>query len=114
MRVKRGLVSRRKHNKIFELAKGFRGSRNRLIRTAKTAVLQAGNYAFAGRKNRKRDFRALWITRIAQAVKAEGISYSVFIDKLKKAKIELDRKIMADLVLNDPETFKHIVDSVKK
>lgn len=113
MRVKRGLVSRRKHNKIFELAKGFRGSRNRLIRTAKTAVLQAGNYAFAGRKNRKRDFRALWITRIAQAVKAEGMSYSVFIDKLKKAKIELDRKIMADLVLNDPETFKHIVKQLK-
>ena len=80
---------------------------------AREAYLHAGEYAFAGRKLRKRDFRTLWITRISEAVKAEDISYSVFMNKLKKANIQIDRKILADLVLNDPDTFKHIVSSVK-
>jgi len=114
MRVKRGLVSRRKHNKLLHLAKGYHGSRSRLIRTAKQAVLQAGQYAMQGRKNKKRDFRALWITRISEAVKPLGISYSVFINKLKKANILLDRKILSDLVVNDPETFKDIVTHAQK
>ncbi len=114
MRVKRGLVSKRKHNKLLDLAKGYRGSRSRLIRTAKAAVLQAGQYAFQGRKNRKRDFRTLWITRISEAVKLQDISYSVFMNKLTKAKIGLDRKILADLVTNDPETFKKVVEMAKK
>lgn len=113
-RVKRGLVSRRKHNKLLGLARGYRGSRSRLIRTAKQAVLQAGQYAFAGRKNRKRDFRALWITRISEAVKPYEISYSLFMSKLTKSNIALDRKTLADLVVNDPETFKHVVEMAKK
>lgn len=114
MRVKRGVVSRRKHNKIFDLTKGYRGSRNRLVRTAKTAILQAGQYSFAGRKNRKRDFRALWITRISEAVKEYSISYSKFIKSLQKLQINLNRKMLADLVLNDKESFKKIVEMAKK
>lgn len=113
MRVKRGIVSRRKHNKLLKLAEGYRGSRSKLVRTAKTAVLQAGQYAFQGRKNRKRDMRVLWITRISEAVKPYDISYSVFINRLQKSNITLDRKILSDLVVNDPETFKTIVDRVK-
>jgi len=114
MRIKRGTVSKRKHNKIRSLAKGYRGTRSRLIRTAKTAVLQAGQYAFAGRKKKKRDFRTLWITRISEAVKKHDISYSEFINKLHKANINLDRKILSDLVVHDPETFTSIVTQVKQ
>ncbi len=113
MRVKRGVVSRRKHNKLAELTKGYRGTKHRLIRTAKEALLHAGQYAYNGRKLRKRDIRSLWIVRIGEAAKKEGVSYSVLMNKLKKDKIELDRKILADLVVNDPETFKKIVSSVK-
>lgn len=113
MRVKRGTVSRRKHNKLHELTKGYRGTKSKLIRTAKEASLHAGAYAFHGRKLRKRDFRSLWITRISEAVKQQDLSYSVFINKLKKANIQLDRKILSDLVVNDPEIFKNIVDKVK-
>ncbi len=113
MRVTRGTVSRRKHNKLFDLTKGYRGTKNRLVRVAKEASLHAGAYAFHGRKLRKRDFRALWITRIGEAAKLEGISYSRLIPALQKAKIELDRKILSDLVVNDIETFKKIVRSVK-
>src|SRR5579859_2899209 len=113
MRVKRGKVSKRKHNKLLDLTKGYRGSRSRLVRTAKAASLQAGQYAFHGRKLRKRDFRTLWITRISEAVKDQNISYSVFMYKLKNADIILDRKILSDLVLNDPQTFKKLVGSVQ-
>lgn len=114
MRVKRGIVSRRKHNKLLEQAAGYRGTRSRLVRTAKQAVLQAGQYAFVGRKNKKRDFRQLWITRISESSKQQGISYSLFINKLKKANIALDRKILAELVVSDPETFTYLVDMAKK
>lgn len=113
-RVKRGTTSRRRHNKVLGLAKGYRGSRSRLVRTAKAAVLHSGQYAFQGRKNRKRDFRTLWITRISEAVKPFDISYSVFINMLHKANIALDRKTLADLVVTDPEAFKHVVETVKK
>ncbi len=113
MRVKRGIVSKRKHNKLASLTKGYRGTKSRLVRKQKEAALHAGAYAFHGRKLKKRDIRALWIIRISEAAKKEGISYSVLINKLKKDKIELDRKILSDLVLNDPETFKKIVASVK-
>ena len=112
-RVKRGIVSRRKHKKLLGLTKGFRGTKSKLIRVAKEAALHAGAYAYHGRKLRKRDFRQLWITRISEAVKLQGLSYSVFINNLKKEKIELDRKILSDLVVNDPNVFKHIVDKVK-
>ena len=112
-RIKRGLVSRRKHNKLLDLTKGYRGTKSKLVKVAKEASLHAGQYAYDGRKDRKQDFRRLWIIRISEAVKNENMSYSVFIDKLKKANIELDRKILSDLILNDPAAFKHIINSVK-
>ena len=84
-RIKRGTVSRRKHNKLLEATKGFRGTKNRLIRKAKESSLHAGQYAFHGRKLRKQDFRSLWITRISEAIKAEGLSYSVFYRQIKKS-----------------------------
>lgn len=113
MRVKTGTVRRRKHKKILAQAKGYRMTRRRLIKKAKEAVLHAGEYAFAGRKLRKRDFRRLWITRINAGLSETGLSYSQFMAGLKKAKIELDRKILADLVISDPETFKKILDKFK-
>lgn len=113
-RIKRGMVSRRKHKKLLSQTKGFRGTKGRLIKVAREAALHAGAYAYHGRKLKKRDFRRLWITRIGEAVKQEGLSYSVFINKLKKAKIELDRKILADLVVNDSTTFKEVLDHVKR
>jgi large subunit ribosomal protein L20 len=112
-RIKRGTVSRRKHNKLLDLTKGYRGTKSKLVKVAKEAALHAGQYAYHGRKLKKRDFRTLWITRIGEAVKKEGLSYSVFIDKLKKAHIELDRKILSKLVVEDPTVFKHIVDKIK-
>ena len=113
-RIKRGIVSRRKHKKLLGLTKGYIGTKNRLVRVAKQASLHAGEYAFHGRKLRKRDARSIWITRISQAVKQEGLSYSVFMNKLKKAKIELNRKILNDLVVNDINAFKKVVDTAKK
>ena len=112
-RIKRGTVSRRKHNKLLGLTKGYRGTKSKLVKVAKEASLHAGQYAFEGRKDRKQDFRALWIVRISEAAKQNGISYSVLINKLKKSKIEIDRKILSDLIVNDPAAFKHIVNSVK-
>lgn len=112
-RVKRGTVSRRKHNKLLAQTKGFRGTKSRLTKMAHEAALHAGAYAFHGRKLRKRDFRQLWITRIGEAVKLQDLSYSKFMAGMKKAKIELDRKVLSDIIVNDPETFKHIVDKVK-
>jgi large subunit ribosomal protein L20 len=111
--VKRGMVSRRKHKKLLGLAKGYRQNRSRNVKQAKEAVLHAGSYAFAGRKAKKRNFRALWNIRISEAVKQEGTSYSVFMNKLKKSQIELDRKVLSNMIIEDIETFKHIVDSVK-
>lgn len=112
-RVKRGVVSKRKHNKLLDSNKGYIGTNSRLTKDAHEAALHAGEYAYHGRKLRKRNNRALWITRISEASKKEGISYSVFINKLKKANVELDRKILNDLVQNDPETFQKILTSVK-
>jgi large subunit ribosomal protein L20 len=113
MRVKTGFVRRRKHKKTLAQAKGYWMTRRRLITRATEATLHAGEYAFAGRKMRKRDLRQLWITRINAGLKDAGISYSRFINGLKKAKIELDRKILADLVVSDPETFKKILDKTR-
>ncbi len=112
-RIKRGVVSRRKHKKLLNLTKGFRGTKSRLTRVAHEAALHAGAYAYHGRKLRKRDFRALWITRIGEAVSKEGLSYSVFMHKLKTASIELDRKTLSDLIVNDPLAFKRVIDTVK-
>ncbi len=113
MRVKRGVQAKGKHKKIFRANKGYRMTKRRLIRVATQAYLHAGEYAFAGRKNRKRDFRQLWITRINEAVKQNGLSYSAFMSRLKAANIEVDRKILANLVTDDPEVFEDIVDRVK-
>lgn len=112
-RVKRGVTSHRRHKKLHELTKGYRGGRSKLVREAKSALLHAGAYAFAGRKNRKRDMRRLWITQLSAAVKMEGLSYSKFIAGLHAKKISLDRKILADLAVNNPEDFKKIVAEVK-
>ena len=113
MRVKTGPTRRRKHKKILKQAKGYRMTRSRLIRKAKEAVLHSGEYAFAGRKLRKRDMRRLWISRINAALSNSDISYSKFIACLNKAKIELDRKILADLAVTDPKTFEAIVNKAK-
>ena len=113
MRVKRGVTARAKHKKIFRANKGYRMTKRRLTSVAKEAYLHAGEYAFMGRKLRKRDFRELWITRISEAVKLRGLSYHVFIHKLKQANIELDRKTLANLVVENPEVFDAILDEVK-
>jgi large subunit ribosomal protein L20 len=112
-RIKRGIVSRRKHKKLLSLTKGFRGTKSKLTKVAHEASLHAGQYAYDGRKDRKGDFRSLWIVRISEAAKLQGISYSVLINKLKKGNVELDRKILSDLIVNDPAAFKHVVDTVK-
>lgn len=106
-------VSGRKHRKILARAKGFKQARSNRIQTAKEAVVHAGAYAYHGRKLKKRDLRSLWITRISAAVKAEGFSYSRFIAGLKKEKIEIDRKILSELVVNDLNAFKKILDETK-
>src|SRR3990167_313440 len=111
MRVKS--ISARRHRKILKQAKGFRQARHSRIQTAKEAVVHAGAYAYAGRKLKKRDLRSLWITRISASVKMGGVSYSRFIAALKKEKIEIDRKILSDLAVNDPVAFKKIVDESK-
>src|SRR3989344_3868296 len=113
MRVKRGLVAHKKHKKLLSLTRGYRGTKRRLVKVAREATLHAGEYAFHGRKRKKRDFRQLWITRISEAAKAEGISYSKFINAMSLKSIKLDRKILADMVTNDPSTFKKIVSQVK-
>lgn len=112
-RVKRGMVSRRKHRKLLSLAKGYRGLRSRAQRKAHEAVLHSGSYAFHGRKLKKRNLRSLWNIRIGEKARENGLSYSVFINKLKKSSVQLDRKILSDLAVNDSLTFKQIVDSVK-
>lgn len=108
MRVKRGITTHAKHKKLFEANKGYRMTKRRLVRVAKEAYLHAGEYAFAGRKNRKRDFRATWISRISHAVSQKGTSYSKFMHDVKKANIAIDRKIMAHLVTNKPSVFDAI------
>jgi len=113
MRVKGGPSSRARKKTILKRAKGFRGTRNNLFRRANEAVMRAGRHAYIGRKRRKRDFRALWITRINAAVREHGISYSKFINALKKAEIELDRKILAELAVNNKEEFAKIVEIAK-
>lgn len=112
-RVKRGVTSHKRHKKILKLTKGHRGGRSKNIREAKSSLLHAGEYAFAGRKRRKRDMRRLWITQLNAAVRQEGLSYSKFIYELNAKNIKLDRKILADLAVNHPEDFKKIVSEVK-
>ena len=112
-RVKRGVTSHAKHKKVLEQAKGFYGRRKNTIRTAKAAVDKAGQYAYRDRKVRKRTFRSLWIQRINAAVRLEGLTYSRFISGLEAAGIEMDRKVMADIAMNDPAAFKAIAEKVR-
>jgi len=108
-RVKRGVTARKKRRKILKLAKGFFGARSRLIRTATEAVNKAMKYAYRDRRARKREFRQLWIARINAAARLNNITYSRLIDGMKKSGIELDRKILAELAVNDPQGFAQIV-----
>lgn len=112
-RVKRGVTSHRKHKKLLKLTKGHIGGRSKLVKQAKQSLLHAGEYAFAGRKQRKREMRKLWIIQLGNAVRNEGLSYSKFIATLKAKNINLDRKILADLAVNHPEDFKQIIGQVK-
>jgi large subunit ribosomal protein L20 len=113
MRVKTGTVRRRRHKKILKMAKGFYSGRRKHFRKAKEQVERSLVYAFRDRKQKKRDFRKLWIVRINAACRLNDISYSRFINGLKKAGIELDRKVLADLAMNEPETFAKIVEKAK-
>ncbi len=114
MRVKTGIVRRRRHKKILKLAKGFYSGRRKHFRKAKEQIERSLVYAFRDRRQKKRDFRRLFIIRINAGCRLNGINYSRFINGLKKANIELDRKILADLAMNNPETFAKIVEEAKK
>jgi len=112
-RVKRGVTARARHKKVLALAKGFRGRRKNVFRIAKQAVMKAGQYAYRDRRTKKRVFRQLWIARINAASRSLGLSYSKFVAGLKKAQIEIDRKVLADLAVNDPAGFASIFAKVK-
>ncbi|HFD12563.1 MAG TPA: 50S ribosomal protein L20 [Crenotrichaceae bacterium] len=107
-RVKRGVTARARHKKVLKQAKGYYGARSRVYRVAKQAVIKAGQYAYRDRKQRKRQFRQLWITRINAAARLHGLSYSRFINGLSKASIEVDRKVLADLAVNDKDAFAEL------
>lgn len=112
-RVKRGVVARARHKKILNKAKGYYGARSRVFRTAKQAVIKAGQYAYQGRKQRKRQFRALWILRINAATRQLGLPYNRFIYGLQQAQIGIDRKMLAELAVNDKVAFAAIVEKVR-
>src|ERR687885_1713717 len=109
-RVKRGVTAHRRHKKILALAKGYRGARHKLFKTANEAVMHALAYAYRDRRTRKRDFRSLWIQRINAAARQNGMSYSQFIHGLQSAGVDLDRKILADIAVRDPETFRRFAE----
>jgi large subunit ribosomal protein L20 len=112
-RVKRGTVARARHKKVLKQAKGFRGRRKNVYRVAKQAVMKAGQYAYRDRRQKKRQFRSLWIARINAAVRELGMSYSVFMAGLKRANIDIDRKVLADLAVADKAAFAKIAGQVK-
>ncbi len=112
-RVKRGVTAHARHKKILKLAKGFRGRRKNVFRIAKQAVMKAGQYAYRDRRTRKRVFRQLWIARINAASRGLGLTYSKFMAGLKKAQIDIDRKVLSDMAIHDPAAFSSIVDRVK-
>jgi large subunit ribosomal protein L20 len=114
MRVKRGVANKKKHNKVFKLTKGFRGSLSKVFRAANQALMRSLRYAYKHRRTKKREFRSLWIQRINAAARLEGLSYSQLISGLKKAQIEVNRKVLADLAVNDANTFNMLVASAKK
>ena len=113
-RVKRGVQAKKRHKKVLKQAKGYRGARSRTYKVAKQAVMRAGQYAYRDRRAKKRNFRGLWIQRINAGVREHGMSYSQFINGIKKAEIDIDRKILADIAKNNPTTFKFIVDKISQ
>ncbi len=112
MRIKRGVTSKRRHRKILKAAKGFRGGRSTLIKEARTATIHAGADAYRGRRQKKRDNRSLWITRINAALSVHNVSYNVFINSLKKKNVELDRKVLSQIAAEDPKAFEELVKKV--
>ena len=113
-RVKGALSTRKRHKKILKLAKGYRGAKSKLYRIANQAVMKSLSYAYVGRKLKKRDFRSLWITRISAACKMNDINYSRFMNGLKKANIEINRKMLSEIAINDPQAFAQLVETAKK
>ena len=112
-RVKGALSTRKRHKKILKLAKGYRGGKSKLYRVANQAVMKSLSYSYVGRKLKKRDFRSLWITRISAACKMNDINYSRFMNGLKKANIEINRKMLSEIAINDPAAFTQLVETAK-
>jgi large subunit ribosomal protein L20 len=112
-RVKRGVMVRKRHNKLLKQAKGFQGSRSRRIKVARETLMKALWYAYRDRRNRKRDFRRLWIIRINAAARQNGMSYSKFMSGMKKAGIDIDRKMLADMAVRDPAAFTRVVQQIQ-
>ena len=112
-RVKGAMMTRKRRNKVLKLAKGYWGAKSKHFKMAKQAVMKSGNYAFAGRKQKKRDFRRLWITRISAACKMNGVNYSTFMNGLKKAGIDLNRKMLSEIAISDPAAFATLVETAK-
>ena len=113
-RIKGAMATRKRRKKVLKAAKGYYGSKHALFKTAKQAVMKSGNYAYIGRKQKKRDFRRIWITRISAACKLNGINYSTFMNGLKKAEIDLNRKMLSEIAISDPVAFSALVESAKK
>jgi large subunit ribosomal protein L20 len=113
-RVKRAVAKRKRKKKFFKLAEGYWGAKSRQYRTVRESTKRAGNYAFRDRKARKRDFRSLWIARINAAVRSQGISYSQFINALKKSKVNLNRKMLSEIAVTDSNSFQQLVEIAKK
>ena len=112
-RVKRGVTAHARHKKVLAKAKGYRGARSKVFRVAKQAVTKAGQYAYRDRRQRKRQFRALWIARINAGARENGMSYSVFMDGLKKASIDIDRKVLSDIAVHDKPAFAQLVEKAR-
>ena len=112
-RVKRGVVAKTRHKKVQKKEKGYYGARSKLFKTAKQAVIKAGQYAYRDRRQRKRQFRALWITRINAAARLHGLSYSRLINGMNRAEMEVDRKVLADIAVHDPDAFGAIAERAK-
>ena len=112
-RVKGAMMTRKRRNKVLKLASGYFGSKSKLFRTAKQAVMKSGNYAYIGRKQKKRNFRSLWITRISAGCKMNGMNYSTFMNGLKKAGITMNRKMLSEIAINDSAAFTAICETAK-
>ena len=112
-RIKGAMMTRKRRNKVLKLAKGYYGAKSKHFKMAKQQVMKSGNYAYIGRKQKKRDFRRLWITRISAGCKANGMNYSTFMNGLKKAGVTLNRKVLSEIAISDPAAFTALVEQVK-